>query len=174
MKNIFAAIFLLLIPFFAYAETDISGCEVIGYQTSHISEKNCMTKEKCEESFLMHNEQSKLDDCMQHIQTAQECENYINEQQNLARKKFLIYKCPVTDDLLQRKNANKDVGGLEKNAYYNDDTPIDTAAMISDNKNVYIFVNTPLAGLGAISETSKLRHYIIGPKGDDELMFTWL
>lgn len=173
MKKYILPVFFLL-PIIAFADIDISGCNVIGYQTSRVTEKSCKTKESCEEMFEKWQNQEDFDDCIAYVKTPEECEQFIAEQQELARKRLLIYKCPITDILLQRKMAEKDVGTLEKYAYYSDGTPINTDAMITDSDNVYLFLNTPLMVMDAITENSKLAYYIIGPVSTDNLMFTWL
>ena len=89
MHKLFLALFMIL-PNFAFAAVDVSDCEVIGYQKSSVTEKNCATQEKCEQQFAKHQIKEIFDDCIADIKTTEECAKYVAKQQELARKELLI------------------------------------------------------------------------------------
>ena len=173
---------LFFIPTFAIADIDVSNCEVIGYRISHITEKNCTTMEKCQQSFekikkvgSASDAQEFFDRCVESIKTAEECAQYIAEQHELSRKEFLIYKCPMTDFLLKQKiDAMRTSGGLEKYSYLNDGTLINTNAMIADSEYAYLFRDTYGLNFGGITPNSKFGYSIIGPADESGLMFVWI
>ena len=166
----FALLFLL--PTVAFSAVDVSDCEVIGYQQSPVSEKNCQTAEECQTDFAEHGNQDALNLCLKNVKTPEECAQFIAEQQELARQELLIYKCPITDERARQKMAEKTSGGAQNRAYYNDGTKMNPDELITDTENVYLFrgVGSGIsAAIGIISEKDKgkANYRIIGPADDE-------
>jgi len=165
-------VLLFLLPTVAFSAVDVSDCEVIGYQQSPVTEQNCATTEKCQAEFATHKNKSALDLCLKNVKTPAECQQFIAEQQELARQELLIYKCPMTYERLQQKMGEKTSGGAQNRAYYNDETKIDPDELIADTEYVYLFrgIGSGIgAAIGVISEKDKgrVRYRIIGPADDE-------
>lgn len=179
MKKYTLPIFVFL-PTFAFAVVDVSNCNVIGYRDINMT---CNTMEKCQLNFEQMKEvvsddeaEKDFDRCVKSIKNPEECSQYIAEQQEMAHREYLIYKCPMNDWLLGIKNTEdwRDNGELQKYAYYNDGTPIDTDAMIADDKSAYLFrVQVPFDGL-PLNENTKYGYDLIVPADKDGLMFYFL
>ncbi len=171
-KKFFA--FMMFLPTFAFADVDVSGCEVIGYMKSSITE--CTTMEFCQKEFGLTKDQELFDRCVKRIKTPEECAEYIAQQQEMARKELLIYKCPMTDELLKFKTQEwRDTGGIEKWALYNDGTSIDTDAMIADDESAYLFrVQVPVPVLMPLHENTIYGYDIIGPADKHGMMFSFI
>lgn len=178
MRKMFLFIMLLL-PTFAFASVDVSDCEIIGYRDKNVT---CVTMERCQQDFqkmkeVVPDDEAKedFDICVKSIKTPEECAKYVSEQQEMAHREYLIYKCPMTDKLLKLKTQEwRDAGGLEKEAFYNDGTPIDTDSMITDDESVYLFrVQVPFDVL-PLDENTKYGYDIIGPANEYGMMFTFI
>lgn len=174
---------MLFMPTFAFASVNISNCEVIGYRNTNVTEKFCNTMEKCQQNFEKKKEvdsadkaKEDFDRCVKSIKSSEECEQYIAEQQEMAHKEYLIYKCPMNDwfSLIKKKEDFRDNGEFQKYAYYNDGTPIDTDAMITDDEYAYLFrIQVPF-DISPLNENTKYGYDMIVPADKDGLMFYFL
>lgn len=166
---------LCLIPTLTFADVDISDCEVIGYQKSGMTEKNCNAVEYCQRYFTIDKDKDALDRCLKNGQTSEECDFWVKEQHELARKELLVYKCPMTETRLNYKNKEeKTSGGYGLRAVYNDDTPINQEAMIADNEYAYLFrrPDGAIAAItGKIDPDTKFIYFIIGPADEHGIEF---
>ena len=169
MRKMFLFIMLFL-PTIAFADVDISKCEVIGYQTSPYTEEYCKTEQVCK----LDTETNQIK-CTPNNKTQEECSKEVAEQQALAHKEYLIYKCPVTEYLLNQKFKEKNIGMIDGAWYYNDGVNIDKEKMVKDEENVYLFREQSFTfGAGKITKDSEFGYYIIGPANEDGLMFSFI
>ena len=134
MCKLFLAFFMIL-PSLAFAEVDVSNCEVIGYQQGKMTEKDCNTVESCNIDFKDFPDD--LQNCLRHAKTPDECRAYIAEENAKIESDNLVYKCPMTADLAKHKQKTKD--HTNHDLVYKNGKSMDLDVLAADNEYAYLF-----------------------------------
>ena len=133
MKKLFV-LSVLLAPMAAFA-LDTSDCETIGYWQS-----TATTCELYDECVAWHKDLGRTDyetGCADRPHTDEECVAQIAQANADATKKELLIKCPVSDERMAHKNAEKTSGTDGKFVIAADNSEITVDTMIQDNDFVY-------------------------------------
>ena len=155
-------VLLSFMPMMSFAEAfDISQCDVIGHQRGMITMKDCITVASCNETFAGFPQD--LEVCIRNAKTQEQCKAYIKMQNQKIEEKNLVYRCPMTADLLKYKSKPKT--HFTPELVYDNGNAIDQEILGGDRRYAYLFHGT----YGLTGIINRQKYGIIGLPEDQGL-----